>query len=197
MSAHGNAHSCYGVDKLTIERLLDPERDLAIRPGFILGYGGTFQGLARILSKLPLLPLFYGGSLPIHTVHVDDACVSILKLVEREITGVWPVGEETPVTIRHFFGSVATWLGRRPLFLPLPGAPFLHLLRMAERCGLQPPLGSDNLLGLRGLIAYDLSQTVRALDFRPTSLRESLSRLDPAVLMESLCPPSVRTRRLS
>jgi nucleoside-diphosphate-sugar epimerase len=187
MSAHENAWSRYGKEKLAIEKMLDPARQLAIRPGFIVGYGGVFQRLAVMLSRMPVVPLFYGGSLPIHTVQIDDVCRSLLSLVEGGRTGVWPVGEEAPITIRAFYGSIVDWLCLRAVFLPLPGTPFLHMLRLAERLGVRPPLTSENLLGLKGLTVYDLADTVHAIGFRPASFAESLAKLDRGTLMETAC----------
>jgi hypothetical protein len=39
---------------------------------------------------------------------------------------------------------------------------------------------SENLLGLKGLIRYDMSPTIEALGFRARTLKESLQRLNPA-----------------
>ena len=183
MSAHEKALSRYGLEKLAIERMLDPSRDLAVRPGFILGCGGVFQRLARMLHRLPVVPLFYGPSLPIHTVYVEDVCRCVRILVENGQSGVWPVGEESPVTIRDFYRSVLEWLGRKAVLLPLPGAPFLHAMRFAERLGITLPMTSENLLGLRSLRSYDISDTIRSAGFRPRTLPESLSTFDPGALL--------------
>jgi nucleoside-diphosphate-sugar epimerase len=183
MSAHEKAVSRYGLEKLAIEKMLDPSRDLAIRPGFILGCGGVFQRLARTLHRLPVVPLFYGRALPIHTVHVEDVCRCIRIFVENGQSGVWPVGEQFPVTIRDFYRAVLQWLGRRAMLLPLPGAPFLHAMRFAERLGITLPMTSENLLGLGGLRLYDISPTIRSVGFRPRTLPESLSTIDPCVLL--------------
>jgi len=185
MSAHEHAWSRYGKEKFAIEQMLDPARHLAIRPGFIVGHGGIFQRLVVMLSRMPVVPLFYGGSLPIHTVHIDDVCRSLLLLVESGRAGMWPVGEEASMTIRTFYGSIVDWLQLRSVFLPLPGTPFLHLLRLVERMGVRPPLTSENLLGLKGLTVYDMTETVGAIGFRPASFADSLAKLDRGILMES------------
>jgi nucleoside-diphosphate-sugar epimerase len=190
MAAHPDACSRYGLEKLAIEKMMDPARQLVIRPGFIVGYGGVFRRLTLMLSRTPVVPLFYGGSLPIHTVHIGDVCRALLALVEGERAGVWPLGEPSPLTIRAFYGSIVEWLGKRSAFMPLPGAPFLHLLRLVERLGVRPPLTSENLLGLKGLTAYDMTATIAALGFRPAAFPESLSRIDRKVLMETACLPS-------
>jgi NADH dehydrogenase len=187
MSAHENAFSRYGAEKLAIEKLLDPARDLAVRPGFIIGYGGVFQRLALMLSKMPFVPLFYGANRPIHSVHVDDVSRSVLGLVAKGRSGIWPVGEERPVTISTFYHTIADWLGKHRFLVPLPGTPFLQLMRFFERCGIDLPLTSENLLGLKGLIGYDVSATIQELGFRPMPLRLTLSKLEPRVFLDSKC----------
>jgi NADH dehydrogenase len=182
MSAHPNAYSRYGLSKLAIEKLMDPSRDIVVRPGFIVGYGGVFRRLALVLAKFPVVPLFFGGSRPIQTVYVDDVCRSILRLVEERRAGVWPVGEEIPLTIRGFYETLTGWLCKRPLFLPLPATLALDVLRLVELSGVRLPMTSENLLGLKGLISYDISPTIDAVGFRPISFAESLKLMDPGIL---------------
>jgi len=182
MSAHPKAYSRYGLSKLAIEKLMEPSRDIIIRPGFVVGYGGVFRRLAQVLSKVPVVPLFYGSSRPIQTVYVDDVCRSIVHLVERQRAGVWPLGEERPHTIRNFYETLAAWLRKRPLFVPFPGTLALPMLRLFELSGVRLPLTSENLLGLKGLISYDISATIEAIGFRPISLDESLKRITPDAL---------------
>ena len=185
MSSHAGAYSRYGRTKLRMESMMDSARDLIVRPGFIVGNGGIFRRLAKSLAKLPVVPLFYGSSRPIHTVALDDISRSVVRLAESQRTGTWPVGEEAPLTIREFYGTILDWLGNKQRFLPFPGELSLLLLRIAESCGMRLPFTAENLLGLKGLIPYDMAPTVEALGFRPSTLRETLARMDPATVCAS------------
>lgn len=179
MSAHERAESLYGREKLHIESTLDPTRDAWIRPGFIVGHGGVFQNLVGSIRKLPLIPLFYGGMQPIHTVHVEDLAIGICAIAERGHLGLIRYGEPQPVLLRDFYLAIAEGLGvRRPL-VPLPSDLTLAALRLAERAGLRLPMTSQNLLGLKHLIRVDVAPDLERFGLpQPRSMRESLSTVD-------------------
>ena len=175
MSAHATAESLYGLEKLHIEGTLDQSRDLAIRPGFIIGEGGVFANLARSIRKLPVIPLFYGGRQPIQTVHVEDLCAAITSGIEHDITGLISYGEAKPGLLRDFYQAIAQGLGVNRLLLPLPGAPAFGAMRVAELMGLNLPMTSQNLLGLKHLIEVDVAADIERLGVRPRTMKESLA----------------------
>lgn len=178
MSAHEGAESRYGREKLVIERMLDGGHDASLRPGFIVGNGGVFLNLAQSIRKLPAVPLFYGGGQPIHTVWVEDVAEAAARVISGGLTGVYHVAEAEAVTVGDFYGAVAARMGVKRPQIPLPGAPALALLRVTEAMGLQLPMHSDNLLGLKRLIRVDLSADLRALGMKPRAMEESLDLVD-------------------
>lgn len=182
MSAHAEAESLYGREKLFIEGTLDASRDLAIRPGFIIGDGGVFLSLARSIKSLPVIPLFYGGWQPIQTVHVDDLSAAIASGIERGTTGAVSYGEQKPVLLRDFYKAIAKGLGVSRLLLPMPGGLTCAGLRIAESLGVRLPMTSQNLLGLKHLIKVDVAQDIVCLRVRPRTMAESLATCDWSML---------------
>jgi NADH dehydrogenase len=177
MSAHADAISLYGRTKLEVESLLDPARDLAVRPGHILGEGGVFWRTAASIAALPVIPLFSAGEERVQTIHVEDVCEGIRRAIERDCTGVLLLSERDAVTLREFYGAVARALGKRPRYLRFPGGIALRLLRAIERVGFSPPLSSDNLLGLQRLRAFDVDADLRRIDLSPRTMHESLAEI--------------------
>jgi nucleoside-diphosphate-sugar epimerase len=174
-SAHPAAVSVYGRSKLEVEALLDPERDLALRVGTILGEGGVFWRQAEQIASLPVVPLFYGGQQRIQTASLEDVCEALARMVTSPLTGVLRFAEPEPVALRTLYTEVAHAVGRRPRFLRLPGR-LSHLgLRGAEALGFRLPLSSDNLLGLAQLRAFDVADDVAKIGVRPRPFRESLA----------------------
>ena len=183
MSAHRAAESLYGREKLYIEGTLDASRDLAIRPGFIIGDGGVFSNLVRSIKSLPVIPLFYGGWQPIQTVYVDDLCSAIASGIERGTTGVVSYGEQTPILLRDFYRAIAKGLGVSRLLLPMPGGLTCAGLRIAESLGVPLPMTSQNLLGLKHLIKVDVAQDIARLGaVRPRAMAESLATCNWSML---------------
>ena len=183
-SAHPGAVSVYGRSKLEVEALLDPERDVALRVGTILGEGGVFWRQAQQIATLPAIPLFYGGRQEIQTACLDDVCRALERLLREPITGVLRFAEPEPVALRTLYAEVAHAVGRRPRFVRLPGTLTRLGLRGAEALGFRLPLSSDNLLGLAQLRAFDVSDDVARLGVRPRPMRDSLA----GIRWETLSP---------
>lgn len=177
MSAHADAISIYGRTKLEVEALLDPARDLAVRPGHIVGEGGVFWRTAASIASLPFVPLFTSGDEPVQTIHVDDVCEGFRRAIELDCTGTLLLSERDPVTLREFYGAIAQALGKRVRFRRVPSGLALALLIAAERFGYSLPLSSDNLLGLRRLRAFDVTGDLQRIGLSPRRMRESLAEI--------------------
>ena len=177
VAAHAGAPSYYARSKHLLEALLEPGRDLVIRPGLILArHGhGLFQQMRELIRRVHVVPLFDGGRQPLQTVHVDDLCEAVARALERGITGALNVAEPDPPLMAAFLRMLAERLGARCLYLPLPFAPVLAAVRAAEAVGLPVPLRSESLLGLKGLRRVPVSEDLRRLDLTARSARESLA----------------------
>lgn len=179
VAAAPDAPNHYGRTKAEVERLLDPRRDLVLRPGTILahGGGGIFGLMRDLMQKLHVVPLFGGGRQPLQTVHVDDVCEAVARAIERELTGAINVAEPAPLEFGEVLRLAAARMGVRCLFVPLPFAPMLAVVRTIERLGLPSPLRSESLLGMQGLRAVPVETDLRRLDLQVRPVRESLAQI--------------------
>lgn len=158
MSAHPGALSCYGRGKLRIERSLSPEQDLVIRPGMVVdatGQGGLYGRLVRMIRRFRVVPIFFGGEQPIQTIDVHDLCAGILRCLELGLRGRLTLAEPQAISIRDFYRVIGRRAGVRPWLVPLPGHLILALLHGLERMPWRLPASSENLLGLKALVAED------------------------------------------
>lgn len=178
MSAHAGANSGYALSKLRVESMLDPARDLVVRPGLVLAReGGLFSRMVATVRTRRVIPLPSGGGQPLQTVHIDDLCSCIFAAVDRALAGAITVASPEVVTLRELLRLVAQRLGRTPRFVPVPAAPVIAALRLAEAVGLSLPATSENL---RGLL------TLEALDTRPDLERLGVSLRPTAAALEDL-----------
>lgn len=177
VAASPDAPNYYGRSKHALEGLLDPGRDLIIRPGLILArHGhGLFQQMRDIMRRTHVFPLFGGGRQPLQTVHVEDVCEVLARALDRGITGAINVAEPTPVSLAEFVRMLARRLGMRCLFLPLPLGPVLAAVRLMEVLHLPFPLKSESLLGLKGLRQVPVADDLRRLDMVVRTAAESLA----------------------
>jgi nucleoside-diphosphate-sugar epimerase len=174
-----DAPNAYGRMKHAAEALVDPARDLVVRPGTILarGGGGIFGLMRDLMRKLHVVPLFGGGRQPLQTVHVDDLCEAIARGLERNLTGTLNVAEPEPLAFREVLRLAAARMGVRCAFVPLPFAPVLAAVRALEAVGVPVPLRSESLLGMQGLRRVDVDADLRRLDLRVRPVAESLATI--------------------
>lgn len=179
VAAAADAPNHYGRSKHAVEALLDPLRDLVVRPGTILarGGGGIFGLMRDLMSKLHVVPLFGGGRQPLQTVHVDDLCEAIAAAIERDVVGAVNVAEPSPLSFREVLQMTARRMRVRCLFVPLPFGPALAAVRAIERMGLPSPLRSESLLGMKGLQAVPVQADLARLGVRVRSVEESLGAI--------------------
>jgi nucleoside-diphosphate-sugar epimerase len=179
VAAAPDAPNQYARTKDAAERLLDPTRDLVVRPGTILakGGGGIFGLMRDLMQKLHVVPLFGGGRQPLQTVHVDDVCEAIARAIERGVTGAVNVAEPAPLSFRDVLRMTATRANVRCVFVPLPFGPMLALVRTMERLGLPSPLKSESLLGMQGLRAVPVDADLARLGMRARPVAESLAQI--------------------
>jgi nucleoside-diphosphate-sugar epimerase len=173
VSARPDARSYYGRSKFQLERLLDPRRDLAIRPGFVLAkHAGLFARTVGMIRDHRVIPLPGRGDQPIQTLHIDDLCVAMTAAIEHRVAGIVTVAEPDPIRLRDLLALIAGHLKRRVTFVPMPVPAVLAVIRAAELLRFPLAATSDNLLGLI---------TGRPIDTRPDEQRLGMS-VRPATL---------------
>jgi nucleoside-diphosphate-sugar epimerase len=177
VAAAADAPSYYGRSKHALEQLFDPARDAVVRPGLVVGAGGhgLFQQLLDNMRGLRVVPLFGGGRQPLQTVHVDDLCEGIARVLERDLTGAFNIAEPDPPTLGDFLRAMAARLGIRCAFVPLPFAPMLAGVRALESMRVPFPIRSESLLGLQGLRRVPVEDDLRRLGLRVRPAAESLA----------------------
>lgn len=176
VAACAEAPNYYARSKYVLEHLLDPGRDLILRPGLILAKQGhgLFQQMRDVTRRTHLVPLFGGGVQPLQTVHVDDVCEALARALDRGVTGAINVAEPSPASLAEFMRMLAARLGVRCLFLPLPFGPVLAAVRLVEALHVPFPLKSQSLLGLKGLRQVPVREDLKRLDMVARSAAESL-----------------------
>ncbi len=166
LAAFPGARSLYGRAKLEIERAAIEVGATVVRPGLVWGPEGAamFGALQRVVTRLPIVPLFVPGELELSLVHEDD----LAMLVER-VLELWPEASRAllvaasgqTLTFRELLGLLARRAGRRPRFVRLPWRAAWLALRALEAVGVTPPFRGDSLVSL---VSIDREPFTRATD---------------------------------
>jgi nucleoside-diphosphate-sugar epimerase len=177
MSARPGALSRYGRDKFSLQGEFGGPNELVVRPGLVLGKGGLFHGLRQFVARGRVVPLIGGGRQPIQTVHIDDLAAAIQAGVRLNLSGTVTVAERHPIPFKELLAETARLLGVRPVFVPVPYIAVDIAMRVAGLLRVRLPVSADNLLGLRGLEAYDVTADLERLGVDVRDYRASLQSI--------------------
>lgn len=152
---------------------------VVLRPSLVYGpdAGGVFAAVARLVRKLPVVPLVGTGEHPLAPVFVDDVCAAVCEAVARKDVGPqYHLSGPRVVTFRRFVELVAEAQGSRRVFVPVPYRLVAMGIGAAERLRVPLPLTSDTLQGLVHPRIHPNDDAARDLGFRPIDLEEGLRR---------------------
>jgi len=145
VAAHREAPSEYGRAKFILEEYFFKEGGLVIRPGLVVGHGGTFMEMLHFLTRFPVVPIPGGDRLKVVLTDITTLSEVALKhsflkkraiynLFQPEWIGLYSLGRE----IRRLFKV-------RGFLLPLPIALSKFMIKMAEKVWLPQTLSYESL----------------------------------------------------
>jgi nucleoside-diphosphate-sugar epimerase len=143
-SARADAQSVYGRTKYSIERQFVQNGHSIIRPGLVLGPGGTFGAMLKLLQASPIIPVPGGNRVQVPYISLSRLCKLMIDLPQGESNLFSP----NFVGLQDLLEKVAKQKNLHRLFLTVPSRLVLGGLRSIEAFGLRLPVNSDNLLGL-------------------------------------------------
>jgi len=178
LSAHEDAVSHYGRNKLKLERLFDPARDAVLRLGLVLGPGGLFGDMADVIRQAGVIPLPDGGRQPIQTLWIGDLLEAMTNVIERGLTGRYDVAAPEVHTMRDLYASMIRGLGVRRTLLSVP-LPLVEAgVTVLEALGIPFSIRRENVLGLKHLRTFDTAPSMRALGIEhPAPMDGTVRRL--------------------
>lgn len=146
-SAREYAETAYGRVKFRCEQVLSEYPSIIIRPGFVLGGGGLFQRLAKLMKVFPVIPLFDGGAGKLPVIGIDRLCRVVARVIVRahENEREYNLFERELVTQKVFFKAILQACGHKALLLSVPSAFCLSVLKAFESVGIKLPVGHENL----------------------------------------------------
>lgn len=177
MSAHDEAVSVYGRQKLAIEKVFDPTTSTIIRSGLILGNGGIVEEMSAFMRSKHAVPLIGGGKQPLQVVAVYDLVQAISRIIERDITGTLVIATPQVYTYKQFYAALATSLGVKIVYVPVPFNLLLGIFRAAAALHVPLGVGEDNLMGLKMLRSMDSEADIQKLGMTLDPLETALTKL--------------------
>ncbi len=173
-SAHKNAESHYGKTKLACEKLVNDTTAVILKPGFVIGKKGLAAELIKKIKSSSFFPLIGNGTQPIQTIYIEELCLIVDAVFEKNITGLFYVAEKNAVSMKSFYEEIAKQLNKKIMFIPIPLSLFYSLCKWLERIGLKLPVSSESVLGLKCLITFETERDLNKLGIPLKNYQESL-----------------------
>ena len=178
LSAHEQAKSHYGKNKLKLESLFDPKKDLVLKLGLVVGdTGGLFHTIYESIKKTNVIPLVDGGNQPMQTIAIDDLCQIIESGINNNIIGNYKIAEHKAFPMKELYSVIAHQLGKEPKFIPVPSFILMTACKIAEIIGIKLPVSSESVLGLKQLRNFDTSNDLKKFGIKAKSFKETVKSL--------------------
>lgn len=178
MSAHDEAVSSYGKQKLAIEKIFNQKSEVSIRCGLMIGNGGILKQMVDFMRSKHAVPLVGGGNQPLQIVAMDDLVNVVDKLLNNKLSGVYTVATPQVYSYREFYKAISQQLHIKVLFVPVPFFVLINGLRLLSLLPLPIAVNPDNALGLKYLRSTETKDDLKAIGVQLHSLKEAIQMAD-------------------
>lgn len=139
-----------------LERLTAEAGGLVLRYGHLYGPGSAYapDGSFTAQVRAGKVPVVGGGHSTLSFTHADDAATALVAALDKDVTGILNVVDDTPVTMGEFLPAYAGLLDA-----PAPKRAPAALARLA--------VGSWGVAFMNGLRGADNTRARLRLDWRP------------------------------
>lgn len=176
MSAHSEAESVYGKQKLQIEKLFSGPGSAAIRSGLIVGNGGIVKQMADFMRSKHVVPLIGGGKQPLQIIAVYDLVRVIKTILTKNQSGVFTIATPEIYSYKTFYQKLSQRLGIKVLFVPVPLGLLLGITKLTGLLHLPFSINSDNVLGLKNLRSAKTADDLKTLGLKLDTLEQALDK---------------------
>lgn len=151
-----------------------------LRPSIVYGAGsgGLFQKTLSYIETLPVIPIIGSGNQKIIPIHVDDVTDALISCLDKKsaVNKEYDLTGATTLTFNQFFSEIMNECGIKK---PKMNIPFFAIYAAAKILGKimkNPPVTTDNLLGLKQEVSMTYAQAEKDLNFKPLTFKQGLKR---------------------
>ena len=173
-SAKPGSKSDYGFIKYELEGFFLQEKQLVIRPGLVLGNGGIFRRMNRVLRSFPVIPLIDGGNYDVPIISVEAVCRAVEKILSNPGPAQYQLFQEELVSMKHLLQEMKRQSSARCLFLRIPSFFPLLFLKILETLRIPFPIKSGSLIALKENQDLAHTSSLKQLGIRDKPLKEIL-----------------------
>ncbi len=171
-SAKPGSGSEYAEIKYQLERFFVAQRQPVIRPGLVLGGGGLFGRMMKMIKSLPFMPLLDGGKYLVPIISIQTLAEATLQVLRHPKPEIYNLFQRKQVQLVDMLREIKKSLNTVCLFVPVPSVLPLAALKTIEFLHIPFPVKSASITALKENQALDLSSSLPDLQIEDLSLRE-------------------------
>ena len=143
-SAHKHALSHYGTQKNRVEKIFLHKNQSVIRPGLVIGRSGLFNKLKKIVSLLPILPVFSDkNSIPL--ISLDHLTDEVFNCMDTN-PSVKNLFIQKKICFPQLIQTISKVLNKKIIIIKIPDFFFLTIAKLFK---FGPTYGiSENIYGI-------------------------------------------------
>ena len=151
-SAFENAKSSYGKIKYQIEKEVELNNGINIRPGIIYGYisnRGIINQIIKLIKLMPIIPYFSSIKNPTYTTHIDDLCNVVEEISQTELSGTYYAAANKRIYFKEIIQGIIAEKKLIRLLVPIHWKLVLYKLSALEKMHIKfKSFTSDSVLSI-------------------------------------------------
>ena len=176
-SAHQGCETEYGLTKWKLENYFKDEGELVLKPGLIVGRGGLFLKIFKLMRLLPILPLIDSGRGLIPILGATDLLNALQLLVQKNKKGIVRLYHSERVSLKEFACEIRRSNGLWVLFFPLPVFIVLFATRVLSVVGIQLGVNEENIRGFESNQSVSDESDLKLYVKSPQNLSEMIQSI--------------------
>lgn len=139
----------YSKTKMTLEVFFKSIDGVVVRPGLIIGSGGMFHKLSKMVKILPIVPLLDEGEGDLAMVSIYDLVETIKKMiVVSSSSGAYNLFDPKLISLRDLVDEIQFKKMRKKPTVSISSEKLIIILRAIEKLGIQLPITTENIKSL-------------------------------------------------
>ncbi|MFA5828077.1 MAG: Gfo/Idh/MocA family oxidoreductase [Candidatus Shapirobacteria bacterium] len=149
-----------------------------LRPSLVYGEGekGLVGKIMKLMSSLPVVPVFGDGETQVYSVYVKDLCKYVEWLFANGDGKIYDAGSVKPISYNYFYKLLMSHKGKKVTLLHIPVWVGIVAGRVFEFLKMKnPPFYIDNVLGSTQEIICDSRPIIRESGIKTVGIKEGLA----------------------
>ncbi len=150
-----------------------------VKPTIVYGRGskGLFTKILNLIQKLPITPIIGSGNYQLQPIYIDDLTTALVKIANNPKTfgKTYDLAGKTRLSFNSLIAEIQTAQGQKKKIVHFPYSLTYAGIKSISLISKNPPITTDNLLGLMQETKIDLTPAEQDFSFAPISFKDGIT----------------------